>query len=71
MKKTFRVDNVDEFEGHIACDSASKSELVIPLMNNNHCYGVLDLDSPKIKRFSMMDSDELERIIHSVSQKIF
>jgi len=71
VKKTIRVDNVNDFPGHIACDSDSISELVIPLMKNDICYGVLDLDSPKTGRFSRLDSEELERIMQSISHKIF
>ena len=51
-RKTQIVPNVHEFPGHIACDSASNSELVVPIVKNDILYGVLDLDSPEFKRFS-------------------
>ena len=53
------VDNVHEFPGHIACDEASKSEIVIPIHNDNKVVGVLDIDSPIYNRFSNMDKDDL------------
>lgn len=49
--KAVRVDDVNEFEGHVACDEASLSELVIPLFKSGEFYGVLDLDSPEKDRF--------------------
>jgi len=55
--KVLNVKNVHEFEGHIACDSASNSELVIPLISNKKKIGVLDIDSPILNRFS--NEDEL------------
>ncbi len=50
--ETLVVPNVHEFEGHIACDSASNSEIVVPLAKYGKLYGVLDCDSPKFNRFS-------------------
>lgn len=54
--KIIRVDDVDTFEGHIACDSDARSEIVLPLIKNGVLLGVLDLDSTKYGRFG--DSDE-------------
>ena len=51
-----RVDDVNAFPGHIACDSASNSEIVVPLIRDGQLLGVLDIDSPKSGRFS--DEDE-------------
>ncbi|HYQ49719.1 MAG TPA: GAF domain-containing protein, partial [Pseudomonas sp.] len=51
-RQTQRVEDVHAFPGHIACDSASNSELVIPLVKEGRLIGVLDLDSPKVGRFS-------------------
>lgn len=51
-----RVDNVNEFAGHIACDSASVSELVVPIVRDDRLIGVLDLDSPRTGRF--LEEDE-------------
>lgn len=58
---TQRVDNVHEFPGHIACDSASNSEIVIPLVKENTLLGVLDIDSPKFSRFDEEDQLFLEK----------
>lgn len=55
--KTVVVANVHEFDGHIACDSASNSEIVVPLFIDGALYGVLDIDSPSFNRFT--DDDKL------------
>lgn len=60
--ETVIVPNVHEFPGHIACDSASNSEIVVPLMKDSKLIGVLDLDSPLIGRFDADDADGLERL---------
>lgn len=60
--KTQLVKNVHEFPGHIACDSASNSEIVIPLRNKGKIVGVLDIDSPLIGRFDETDTCELEKL---------
>ncbi|MEM9531266.1 MAG: GAF domain-containing protein [Pseudomonadota bacterium] len=69
--KTQRVADVEQFPGHIACDSASRSELVIPLVDNGRLLGVLDLDSPRADRFSADDEAGLVRVaqayVHSVT----
>ena len=59
--KTVVVSNVHEFPGHIACDSASNSEIVIPLYVNNALFGVLDIDSPVFNRFDERDRQGLEQ----------
>jgi GAF domain-containing protein len=61
-RQTQRVEDVHAFAGHIACDSASNSELVIPLVKAGRLIGVLDLDSPKLARFSEADQVGLERL---------
>lgn len=61
-RQTQRVEDVHAFPGHIACDSASNSELVIPLVKEGRLIGVLDLDSPKLARFSEADQAGLERL---------
>ena len=61
-RQTQRVEDVHAFPGHIACDSASNSELVIPLVKEGRLVGVLDLDSPKVGRFSEADQVGLERL---------
>lgn len=62
QKKTLIVPDVHQFPGHIACDSASNSEIVIPLIQNGQIWGVLDIDSPIKNRFSDEDSAELQKI---------
>jgi len=50
-----RVENVHDFAGHVACDSASNSEIVVPLIRDGNLIGVLDIDSPKFARFTQED----------------
>jgi len=57
------VPNVHEFPGHIACDSASNSEIVVPLIKNERLLGVLDLDSPILERFDEADAEGLHRLV--------
>ena len=69
-RETQRVQDVHEFPGHIACDSASNSELVVPLIKEGRLIGVLDLDSPSVGRFSEQDQqgvEELARIFLSAT----
>lgn len=61
-RKTVLVPNVHEFPGHIACDSASQSEIVVPLVKDGQLLGVLDLDSPKLNRFDAGDVAGLEKL---------
>jgi len=63
-QKTIIVPDVHQFEGHIACDPRSKSEIVIPVRDNYHgIIGVLDIDSKVLNRFDQTDANELEKII--------
>ena len=62
--KTQRVENVHEFPGHIACDSASNSEIVIPMIINDQIVGVLDIDSPIYARFDEVDETYLTEFVH-------
>ena len=59
-EQTLVVPNVHAFPGHIACDSASNSEIVIPLWKDGHVIGVLDIDSPTLGRFTETDREGLE-----------
>ncbi len=61
-RQTQRIEDVDAFPGHIACDSASRSELVVPLVHNGELIGVLDIDSPVLARFNADDQLGLEAI---------
>jgi GAF domain-containing protein len=62
-RQTQRVEDVHAFPGHIACDSASNSELVVPLVKDGKLIGVLDLDSPNIGRFSEEDQAGVEQLV--------
>lgn len=66
-----RVDNVEEFPGHIACDSASRSELVIPIRKGEEVTGVLDLDSPYLGRFSEEDEKELSEFVRILENLLY
>lgn len=59
-RQTLRVQDVNLFPGHIACDSASQSEIVIPLIKDGVLLGVLDIDSPEKNRFDELDQQKLE-----------
>jgi len=61
-RETQRVEDVHAFPGHIACDSASNSELVVPLVKDGRLIGVLDLDSPSIGRFKEQDQAGIEHL---------
>ena len=61
-RETVLVEDVHAFPGHIACDSASNSEVVIPLVKGNELLGVLDLDSPNLARFNAVDARGLEKL---------
>lgn len=61
--ETLVVPNVHEFPGHIACDCASNSEIVVPIHKDGKVVGVLDIDSPKLDRFSQEDKLGLERFV--------
>ncbi len=69
-KETIIVDDVDKFPGHIACDEGSKSEIVIPLIQNNKLIGVLDLDSYSYSSFDAIDKKYLERICDTFLDKL-
>jgi GAF domain-containing protein len=68
--KTIVVADVHQFPGHIACDNASNSEIVIPINVNNKFYGELDIDSPIINRFSDTDKTILESIVEILISKL-
>jgi GAF domain-containing protein len=62
QNKTLIVPDVEKFPGHIACSSASKSEIVIPILHNNEVVGVLDVDSKELNEFDITDQTYLEQI---------
>jgi L-methionine (R)-S-oxide reductase len=67
---TMNVKDVHQFDGHIACDSASNSELVIPLIKEGQLIGVLDIDSPVFDRFQPLDQQYLEEITQAMLKKL-
>ena len=69
--KTVIVPDVDKFPGHIICDSASRSEIVIPLKTSDgKIIGVFDIDSPSVNRFSESDKNGLEKIVEILSKTV-
>jgi GAF domain-containing protein len=62
-RETIVVPDVHAFPGHIACDAASRSEIVVPLLQNGRLWGVLDLDSPTLNRFDQDDAAGLEALV--------
>lgn len=63
-KRTIVVPDVEKFSGHIACDSASRSEIAVPVMRTIEVLGVLDLDSPSLARFDSEDALGLEELVN-------
>ncbi|MCI8639014.1 MAG: GAF domain-containing protein [Coprococcus sp.] len=68
QNRTLLVANVHEFPGHIACDSASNSEIVIPIHEGGRVIGVLDIDSPILSRFDEADRQGLEQIVKTLEE---
>ena len=60
------VEDVHQFPGHIACDSASNSEVVVPIVKDNQVVGVLDIDSPSVARFTQEDLSGLEQVVKAL-----
>jgi L-methionine (R)-S-oxide reductase len=69
-KETVRVEDVHAFPGHIACDAASQSEIVVPILKNGNVIGVLDIDSPEKNRFDELDQQKLEEFVEVLAQYI-
>lgn len=69
-KKTQRIEDVEKFPGHIACDAASKSEIVVPIVMNDSIYGVLDVDSPIKNRFDEIDEKYLEAFVEVLKKSL-
>jgi L-methionine (R)-S-oxide reductase len=65
-KKTIIVPDVDEFPGHIACSSDSKSEIVLPALRNGEVFLVLDVDSDKLNDFNVTDQQALEKVMRII-----
>lgn len=71
LKKSIKVDNVHEYPGHIACSSASNSELVVPLFDGDEVVGVLDIDSENYEYFDQKDQSYMEQLCSLISHKCF
>ncbi|WP_285292022.1 GAF domain-containing protein [Bacillus sp. ISL-18] len=68
--ETIRVEDVHQFPGHIACDAASRSEIVIPLLKDGELFGVLDIDSPEVNRFDELDQQKLEKLAAAIVEHL-
>lgn len=69
-RKVQRILNVHEFQGHIACDSATNSEIVIPIVKDDTVYAVLDLDSPELERFTELEEKYLVKFVEKLNKYI-
>ena len=69
--KTLVVPDVHRFSGHIACDSASRSEIVVPIHSGGKVAGVLDIDSPSLSRFDDRDKEGLESLVRIIEKHLF
>lgn len=69
-KETLLVNDVHNFEGHIACDAASNSEIVVPIVKEGELFGVLDLDSAEFNRFTNIEMEYLEKAIKTLNKYI-
>jgi len=70
QKKLQRIENVHDFPGHIACDGATNSEIVIPIIKDGTVYGVLDIDSPDIGRFTELEEKYLVQFVDKLNKYI-
>ena len=70
QKSTVRVADVEQFSGHIVCDSRSQSELVVPLLRGQRLYGVLDVDSPQKERFTADDQIFFEKVVELLMEHL-
>ena len=70
-KKAIIVPDVNKFNGHIACSSLSKSEIVVPIVKDGLIYGVIDIDSPILDRFHEEEKRFLEKVANLLSEKCF
>ncbi|PAJ75364.1 GAF domain-containing protein [Pseudoalteromonas sp. NBT06-2] len=70
LKETQLVSDVHAFEGHIACDTASNSEIVVPIIKNGKIFAVLDIDSPSLSRFDEQDKVGLETLIRQFETQV-
>lgn len=69
-KKVMRIENVHDFPGHVACDSASNSELVLPILVKDEVIGVLDLDSPSLGRFTSLEEEKFRELVKAMEEEL-
>jgi GAF domain-containing protein len=69
-RETVIVPDVERFPGHITCDPASRSEIVVPILEAGALRGVLDVDSPEAGRFTEADRDRLERFVRTLTPRV-
>ncbi|WP_211748359.1 GAF domain-containing protein [Paenibacillus sp. Marseille-Q4541] len=69
-RRTLLIENVHEFPGHIACDAATNSEIVVPIVKDGALFGVLDIDSPSLSRFDQEDQKFLEQFVAILSEQL-
>lgn len=69
-KKIMRIENVHDFKGHVACDSESNSELVLPIKIKGEVIGVLDLDSPNIGRFTELEEEKFRELVKAMEDEL-
>jgi len=69
-RRTIVVDDVEAFPGHIACDAASRSEIVVPMLRDGRLVGVLDVDSPRVERFSSDDAQMMASIVDILMSRL-
>lgn len=69
-KKVMRIENVHDFKGHVACDSESNSELVLPIIIRDEVLGVLDLDSPRLGRFTELEEEKFKELVKSMEEEL-
>lgn len=70
-KRTLIVPDVDEFPGHIACSSLSRSEIVVPILSKGEVKGVLDIDSDTINSFDSIDKEYLEKVTELLGKQLY
>lgn len=69
-EKTQLVDDVLSLDNHIACDSASRSELVVPIFKKGQVFGVLDIDSPTLARFTALEQEYMEKLVKLLEESL-
>lgn len=69
-KRVMRIENVHDFKGHVACDSESNSELVLPIIIRDEVLGVLDLDSPRLGRFTELEEEKFKKLVKAMEEEL-